>query len=250
MTQSSSPGRQALELADPRLPLHAKLREEFIGRIRSAEWTPAEPIPPESALAGFYGVSVGTVRRVMGELVDQGLLERRQGDGTYVRRVRLDRALHRFFRHGTAGDTLPDSRIMLREVRNVEAAVAHVLRIAPESQVLYLKRVRSREGDPLLVEDIWLPLPRFEAIARAGLDELGNLLYPAYEELAGQIVGGAREELTVERCGSATAELLGCAEDEPVVVIERIARAHDDTPLERRVTRGRANTFRYRVELT
>jgi GntR family transcriptional regulator len=250
MTQTSPPGRPALEHADPRLPLHAKLREELTGRVRSGEWTPAEPIPPESALASFYGVSVGTVRRVLGELVDQGLLERRQGDGTYVRRARFDRALHRFFRHGTAGDTLPDSRILLREVRTAEATVADSLRLTSGAEVLYLKRVRSRAGDPLLVEDIWLPLPRFEAIARAGLDELGNLLYPAYEELAGQIVGGASEELTVERCDAPTAELLGCEAAEPVVVIERIAHAHDDTPLERRVTRGRANTFRYRVELT
>lgn len=142
------------------------------------------------------------------------------------------------------------SRILLREVREADAEVAAALAVDAGSQVLHLSRLRTRGDEPLLAEEIWLPLPRFSAIADAHLSELGDLLYPAYERLAGQIVGGASEELTVERCDSATAELLELDAGEPVVAIERLARSHDTTPLELRLSRGRADTFRYRVELT
>lgn len=245
-----SPGRAALEATDERLPLHVRLREVLLDRIRTGEWTPATPLPGEIALADHYGVSKGTLRRVLGELVDQGLLERRRGDGTYVRRARLDHSLHRFFRHGSADDTLPGSRILQWETAPADAEVAEHLELVPGDEVLTLRRLRTRDGSPVLVEDIWLPLPRFAPLVEAGPDALGPLLYPAYEKLAGQVVGGASEDLTVRACDQADATLLECGAGEPVVVIERLARAHDGSPLELRVSRGRADTFRYRIELT
>ena len=63
-------------------------------------WTPDEAIPAESGLAEAYGVSLGTMRKALQQLVDEGLLERHQGSGTFVRRARFDRSLFRFFRHG------------------------------------------------------------------------------------------------------------------------------------------------------
>ncbi|MFJ9127697.1 GntR family transcriptional regulator [Streptomyces sp. NPDC102340] len=245
-----SPGRAALEATDDRLPLHVRLRELLLDRIRTGEWTPATPLPGEIALADHYGVSKGTLRRVLGELVDQGLLERRRGDGTYVRRARLDQSLHRFFRHGSADDTLPDSRILQWETGAASAEVAEHLELGADGEVLTLRRLRTRSGSPVLVEDIWLPLPRFTPLIEAGAEALGSLLYPAYEKLAGQVVGGASEDLTVRPCDQADAALLGCGAGEPVVVVERLARAHDGSPLELRVSRGRADTFRYRIELT
>ncbi|MEN0021967.1 MAG: substrate-binding domain-containing protein [Microbacterium sp.] len=47
-------------------------------------WAVGGRIPPEPVLAGKYGVSINTVRRAVGNLVDDGILERRQGSGTYV----------------------------------------------------------------------------------------------------------------------------------------------------------------------
>ncbi|MGD6741888.1 GntR family transcriptional regulator [Streptomyces sp. BH106] len=246
----SSSGRAALDATDDRLPLHVRLRELLLDRIRTGEWTPATPLPGEIALADHYGVSKGTLRRVLGELVDQGLLERRRGDGTYVRRARLDHSLHRFFRHGSANDILPDSRILRWDSEPADTKVTESLELGADAEVLTLRRLRSRAGAPVLVEDIWLPLPRFAPLIEAGPEALGPLLYPSYEKLAGQVVGGASEELTVGACDRTDAALLECGVGDPVVVIERLARAHDGSPLELRVSRGRADTFRYRIELT
>src|SRR3954467_9264211 len=82
-----------LEELDQRLPLYARLADVLTRRIASGEWSPDAPLPAETALATDYGVSVGTLRKAMGQLVDEGLLERRQGSGTFVRRARLHKAL-------------------------------------------------------------------------------------------------------------------------------------------------------------
>lgn len=58
----------------------ASLRAE----IAAGRWAVGERIPNEAALAGMLRVSRGTVREAVRALVSQGLLETRQGSGTYV----------------------------------------------------------------------------------------------------------------------------------------------------------------------
>ncbi|MEU2234081.1 GntR family transcriptional regulator [Streptomyces vietnamensis] len=218
-------------------------------RIRSGEWAPDQPLPAESVLVDYYGVSLGTTRRVFRDLVDEGLLERRQGTGTFVRRASLDASLSRFFRFGTAGSGIPRSRILSAARQASAPAIASALHITAGSEVLHLHRLRLYEEQPVLVEDIWLPLPLFEPLERIGTDDLGDLLYPTYERVCGQVVAAATEELTIETATAADALLLGCGRGEPVAIVERVARSHDAKPLEYRRSRGLARTFRYRIDI-
>jgi GntR family transcriptional regulator len=243
-----TPGQAALARTDPRLPLHARLREVIAERVRSGEWSPDQPLPAESTLVTYYGVSLGTLRRAFGDLVDEGLLERRQGSGTFVRRASLDASLFRFFRFG-GGSGVPQSRILSAARQVSTPAIASALALEPQGEVLHLHRLRLYEEQAFLVEDIWLPLPLFEPLEHIGTDDLGDLLYPTFERACGQIVAAATEELTVDAASAADALLLGCARQEPVVVVERVARSHDGTPLEYRRSRGLARTFRYRIDL-
>ncbi|MFW6045170.1 MAG: GntR family transcriptional regulator [Planctomycetota bacterium] len=52
--------------------------------IKSGCYRPGETLPPENDLAEEHGVSRMTLRKGVDELVEQGLLVRRQGSGTYV----------------------------------------------------------------------------------------------------------------------------------------------------------------------
>ena len=53
-------------------------------RITSGDWPVGTRIPPEPALVELLGVGRNTVREAVQSLVHAGLLERRQGSGTYV----------------------------------------------------------------------------------------------------------------------------------------------------------------------
>ncbi len=86
-----------LNATDNRLPAYARLRDTLASRIANGEWTADQPIPSEARLAKEYGLSVGTVRKGVDGLVGEGLLERRQGSGTYVKAPAFDATLFRFF---------------------------------------------------------------------------------------------------------------------------------------------------------
>ncbi|MFL4473084.1 GntR family transcriptional regulator [Paeniglutamicibacter sp. MACA_103] len=235
---------------DPRLPLHARIKDDLLRRIRAGEWNGTTPLPPESSLADSYEISIGTLRRVLGELATEGILERQQGRGTFVRRASFQNSLYRFFRvQGQEGQT-PLSRILSRTPETADSVLAAALNVRLGSGLLHMRRLRLWNEHPFLIEDIWLPLPRFDAVAQADLSDLGPLLYPAYERLACVVVGSATEELSVVAATATQAALLSVAPDTALVRISRSALTHAGEIMEYRESHGVANSFRYRVEIS
>ena len=237
--------------SDARLPLHHRLRDSIAERIADRTWRAGEPIPSEQALAASFGVAAGTARRAIDTLVQEGWLERRQGKGTFVRRADFTSSLFRFFRHkGADGETVtPTGRILLRETASPPDVARSQLRLPAQALALHLRRLRLLAGQPLLIEEIWLPLGPFQALAALPLDRFGDLLYPLYETHCGKVVARAEEELTVATADRDTAAWLGIRPGTPVAVIDRLAFDHSDTPLEWRRSQGAADQFRYRVEI-
>ncbi len=237
--------------SDERLPLYQRLRDELAGQIANNRWRPGEAIPTEAVLAGEYQLSIGTVRKAIDKLVEERILERQQGRGTFIRRPQFQSSLFRFFRFKSlAGERqVPQSRILTIECLTAPSAVGQALGLSPEAEVIRLVRLRLLEGTPVLAEEIWLPKTPFQALLTVDLDRQGPLLYPIYEELCGQVVACAEETLTAESVDEVPARLLQIAPGSPVVVIDRLARDYAGRPLEWRRSRGHASHFRYSVEI-
>lgn len=237
--------------ADDRLPRYQQVRDELVALIAAHHWRPGEAIPTEQALAKQYDVAVGTVRKAVDLLVAEGLLERFQGRGTFVRRASFDSSLFRFFRFQTRqGERrIPESRILRREVVEAPSAVAATLQIPNGSKVIQMSRLRLIDDVPMLAEEIWLPFDRFAAFMQLELEQIGDLLYPVYEAQCNQIIASATETLTVEAIGPLHARLLRIEPGTPAVVIERLAYGYDRQPLEWRRSRGPASEFIYQAEI-
>lgn len=236
---------------DNRLPRYQRLAETLKKAISHRRWRPGERLPSEQDLALHFTVAPGTVRQAITQLVDEGLLERHQGKGTFVRKPSFDSSLFRFFRfHGADEERrVPESEILRREAVVAPPAVAETLQLSPEAKVISMERLRLLDGEPVLAEQIWLPFDRFKCLLDLEEAEIGPLLYPIYEEACGEIVARAEEELTAEACSSAHAQLLNIKKGSPVIVIDRTAFGYDDTPLEWRSSRGRADEFQYHIEI-
>ncbi|KAB0517634.1 GntR family transcriptional regulator [Pseudomonas extremorientalis] len=237
--------------SDARLPLYQRLRDQLIEQIANNRWRPGEAIPTEAVLSAEYALSTGTVRKAVDALVSEGILERQQGRGTFVRRPQFQSSLFRFFRfQGPSGERqVPQSRILTVESVPAPSAVSEALGLAPEAQVIRIVRTRLFDVQPLLAEEIWLPRARFQALLDIDLAAQGPLLYPVYEDVCGQVVASAEETLTAESVNEVYARLLQVPVNSPVVVIERLARDYAGQPLEWRRSRGHAEHFRYRVDI-
>lgn len=63
---------------------HLQLRETLRGAIAAGQYAAGARLPSEHDLVRLYGVSRPTVREAVGSLVQEGLLERLRGSGTFV----------------------------------------------------------------------------------------------------------------------------------------------------------------------
>ena len=240
-----------IDHTDNRLPLYQRLRDALAASIARREWLPGDAIPSESELAQTHNVAIGTVRKAIDQLVADGVLERQQGRGTFVRRAKFNSSLFRFFRFQTeSGERqVPQSRILQLKSLPAPSAVAQALRMLPDTPAIFLSRLRVIDDKPLLAEEIWLSADRFKALLTLHPSEFGDLLYPLYDERCGQVVVSANETLTVELANPMRARLLKQEPGAPLIVIERLAFDLEKQPIEWRRSRGAASKFRYHVEI-
>ena len=82
--QYHEPAVQSRHNPDNHLPAYARISQSLRRQIESKAWQPGDLIPTESRLSKEHGVSIGTVRKALQELVIAGFLYRVQGKGTYV----------------------------------------------------------------------------------------------------------------------------------------------------------------------
>lgn len=235
--------------AEPGQRRYAALATALRHRIVVGEWPPGTPLPAETHLAAEHGVALGTIRQALALLAEQGLIERRHGKGTFVRRGLAGATMLRFFRFGGDDGAMPQSRILDRQCVAASAEVARHLGIAPGEQVLWLHRLRSLRGQPCLLEEIWLPLPLFDALVDSPLEHWGDLLYPMLAERCGVIIARATDHIGFMALGAAQAHPLGLPPGHPGVTVTRQAYALSGHCVEMRVTRADAAAFHYTVTL-
>src|SRR3954453_12218690 len=131
-------------MRDERLPLYQRLRDEIAENIARHVWRPGDLIPTEAELANTHGIAIGTVRKAIDALVADGLVERQQGRGTFVRRPQFNSSLFRFFRHEALGRAAaPRSQLLEREVvRATPDRVRAALGLRPDEPTIRIARVR------------------------------------------------------------------------------------------------------------
>jgi len=234
------------ESSVPGLRRYAELAADLRARILRGEWEPGQALPAEGELARTNSVALGTMRQAIALLVDQGLLERRHGKGTFVKMGLGGASMLRFFRFRHADTNEPPrSRILSCRPMPADEDAVGAFGLRARGSVLALERLRSVGGQPCLLESIQLPLPLFQPLADSDPSAWGDLLYPEYQQRCGVVVHQAQDQLGFDTLNAAQARRLGLAKGHPCVRVHR--RAHDLSGrcVELRVTLGDAFDFEY-----
>ena len=238
-------------IGDDRIPRYQRLADLIKQQVIDGVLRPGNQVPSENELSQFYEVAPGTVRQALTELVNEGLLQRLQGKGTYVRRPDFDRSLFRFFKFlgGSKGIVMPDSKILSVSVKLAPGHVCEALQLPKNAKAILINRLRMLDSQPVLVEQIWLSESRFKPLLALRKNEFGPLLYPLYEAKCNAIVAYANEDLKIDVANSKVAEALDIDRNQAVVIIDRLATGFDQQPLEWRRSFGRADQFHYQIEI-
>ncbi len=226
--------------------LAAALRE----RVVAGEWPPGTALPAETRLAAEHGVALGTLRRALELLSDQGLIERRHGKGTFVRGGLTGAPMLRFFRFDDRQGEVPLSRILARQAMAASSEAARRLGVGRGEQALRLQRLRLLGGQPRLLEEIWLPLPLFAPLLDIPPAEWGDLLYSFLAARCGVVVARAVDEIEFGNLDATQARALELPAAHPCVKVTRQAYDLAGRCVEFRMTWADAFAFHYTVSIT
>lgn len=231
------------------LPRYEQVRWQIQCLLTENQWDTETPLPTESELAKRYQVSVGTVRKAVEKLVEDGIVSKQQGRGTFVKQPNFETSLSRFFkfRDKNSGYVTPTGIVKKAELIDGINAINEMLNLEANERLLYLERVRIIDDQVILSEKIWLPQKRFEPLITLKKEDFGNLLYPFYYEICNQFVSSAVETLTFKK--NYVDAYLNNHLDESLVKICRVAKNLKGEPIEYRESYGLADNFSYEITI-
>lgn len=206
-------------------------------------------LPPERELAERLGVARETLRRALRELQAEGVLQRRQGAGTFVAgqswvKPLLLRSFSEDMRERglVASSTLLSTRLV-----RADAKVATKLKAAPGSMVFELRRLRLASGEPMALEHAFLRAERLP-----GFDPACLATQSLYEVLArdhGIQVRNAAQEIQATVVTEDEAALLDVAPFSPALLVERQVFSTEGEPVEFGKSLYRADRYRFEVNV-
>ncbi|MGI5489513.1 GntR family transcriptional regulator [Microtetraspora malaysiensis] len=214
-------------------PLHHQVYLDLSTALDEGEWRPGDRLPPERELARRYGCSLIPVRRALDELTREGRLERTRGRGTFVLHPRLEVEIGH---SGSFADLMrmhgmdPDTRLITSRIEPAGEVVAAALALPPGTHTIYLERLRIADGEPLFLEQVYLPADRFTGLLDHDLER--NSLYDLLAEQYGAVVVRAREAIEPVLLRAHEAHLLDQPSGRPALLVEGTAFGPENEPIE------------------
>ncbi len=184
-----------------------QVNEILRGRIHDATYQPGERLPSESELAEEFGVSRATVRTVLAKLSVEGLILRRQGDGTYVNERIREVNTHlgglwdftRLIETSGFAASIQALSVKLTEATEDDA---NALAVTPGERLLSLERLFFADETPVILARNLIP-QQFITAAPEAID--GNLhIRDILREYCDQEIAFAVTEIRSANCHDAS----------------------------------------------
>jgi DNA-binding GntR family transcriptional regulator len=203
------------------VPLYFQVSRSLEEAVDRGDLLPGERLPNEIEFAEALAISRPTMRRALDDLVEKGMLTRKQGVGTRVASAQVRRrvALTSLYEDLSAAGRTPHTTVLRLDNEHVDRHAARALGVPLDEPLVYIERLRFADGGPLAIMHNWLPA-RFRDITGADLEESG--LY--------QLLGArharpavAKQRITAQAAGAAEARLLGIKRNAPLISMQRTA---------------------------
>ncbi len=226
-------------------PIYMQLAHRLRVQINDGEISAGEALPSERDLCKIMGASRVTVRKAIELLIEEGLLSRRQGSGTYVTpRIQAPGSfLSSFSEDAEARGEETDTIWMMKVIASATEEEARILELASGADVARLSRVRMAGGEPLAIENAVVPAEMLPEIAH-----LGNSLYQALDQRGNRPVTG-QQKIRAALAGPTEASLLSIPENTEILRIERLTRRADGRPVELTRSAYRGERYEFVSEL-
>ncbi|MCA1021193.1 UTRA domain-containing protein [Halobacillus halophilus] len=231
------------------LALYLQLKELFIDRIQNGQWEADKLIPTEQELMKEFDVSRTTIRQAVSILVQEGLVEKKQGRGTIVKPRKLSGNLSQL--KGFAEEVLergqtPRSKLIRAEFKSNLHHEKSMLEIKDDEPILLIERIRMADEIPVALERTCWPKEIGEILIKHNLDEAR---YYEILENYNIYLNRASEKIAAINATIDEADALGIRGGEALLEMTRLSFGVNERPIEYTKTKYRNDQYHYSLEL-
>lgn len=220
-----------------RIPYYEQVKLLILKEIETGGMQPGDMLTSEGEMCERYEVSRTVVRQAVGELVNEGVLVRQQGKGTFISRPKVREQFIQstvgFFEDLSLRGHSVQSKVISCKLVEAESTVAEALEIEPGSKCVEITRLRYvnddlvaftksyvNSSDPSMVDDL------------IDADLSTNSLYRTLEENWGLRIESGRRSLEVVMTSGVLPGILEIKAGSPALYIESIGRDAAGSPVE------------------
>ncbi len=229
--------------------LYAQIESALVARF-GIDLRPGDKLPTEDALIDEYGVSRITVRRAIQNLASRGFIVTKRGVGSFVATPALRQpltALTSFVEDMDMHGLNTTARVLVVEEITAPAHVREALELPLGAKVVHIDRVRLAAGQPVSLDETYLPLYLGRLVAQ---DDLENEpIFDLLEKRHNTALVEAAYALKASTADSPTAAALDVDEGSAIFRIERTSFTTAQKPIDYEILhyRGDAMTFTMRL---
>jgi GntR family transcriptional regulator len=231
------------------IPFYYQLESYIKNQINAGILQPGDNIPSEREYAENYEISRMTVRQAINSLVNEGLLYRKKGSGTFVSNKKIEQPLQgltSFTEDMKKRGMVPTSELVHFEIVPATSFIADELRISEYAPVYEIKRIRLADGEPMALETNYLSANLVKGLT----EEIVNASIYAYiEENLNLRIAHADQMIESIKASSEDAKLLKIKKDHPMLYIQRNTFLQDGTPLELVKSHYRGDRYKFFIKM-
>ncbi len=234
-----------------KIPIYYQLEEAIKHEINKNGMEPHSPIPSEREYAEKHGISRMTVRQAINNLVNQGILYRERGRGTFISEQKFEQDISQLtsFSEDMRKRHLTPSTKIIKMNECIGPSAAHdKLKQANEDVVYEIVRLRLANDQPIALETIYTPK---KLVGKLVDQQVEASFYRYLEETLGLSIKRGFQSIEAALATSEEVTYLQIKKNDPVLIMQRISFLDDadGTPIEFVKSVYRADRYKFNIEM-
>ena len=229
------------------IPLYYQLKEAILGNIKNGKYEEGTKIPNEQDFCDELDLSRTTVRQAITELVYEGWLYRVKSKGTFVTKPKLNQdfvmKIEKFNDQMERLGKKPRTEVLALEVLHADLLTAQSLGIEEKDKVIYLKRLRYADEEPIVIIETYLPYDKCAYIL--GHDFIKESLYNVLSISRDTKVCKVQRTIEAVSATSEDAELMEMKKGSPVHMFHTIGFNCKEEAIEYSIARYKGTRNRF-----
>ncbi|APH03435.1 GntR family transcriptional regulator [Bacillus weihaiensis] len=229
--------------------LYVKVKDEMLQRIQSNTWKPYSMIPTEVELMQEFQVSRTTIRQAVSILVQEGILNRKQGKGTIVKPHKFIGTLGKlkgFAEEAMEKGMTPSSKVLRVNISTDFEVERTRLNLPKGVKICVIERLRFADSMPIAIERSSWPYSIGQYLLQHDLN--GATFYDILQK-NGVELQTAKEKITAINATIDEADLLGIRGGQALLRMERLSFTSQGHPIEYTTTKFCSDKYQYYIDL-